>query len=163
MEVYLESNEAFEGQGEFLSKFGLELRDQIEWTIAVRTFKNEIANRIYPQHINPLRPEQPAEGDLIWLPMFEKPFQIQNVKEKSIFYQFGGLPVYKIMCQYFEYSNQIFETGIEKLDNYYNLKLASNNVIDIDSKDSQAMNSELQSEGSSVVVFTNDDFEGKIF
>lgn len=38
VEVYIKNVEGFEGEGEFLSKFGLELRDQITFTIARKRF-----------------------------------------------------------------------------------------------------------------------------
>ena len=44
VEVYLKSMEGFEGDGQFLSKFGLEIRDQIVLTIARKRFDQAITS-----------------------------------------------------------------------------------------------------------------------
>ena len=38
-EVYIKNVDGFEGEGDFLSKFGLEIRDQVTFTVAIRTFE----------------------------------------------------------------------------------------------------------------------------
>lgn len=42
IEMYVKNVEGFAGDGEFLSKFNLEIRDQITFTVARRTFSNEV-------------------------------------------------------------------------------------------------------------------------
>ena len=36
-EVYVKNVDGFEGEGDFLSKFGLQIRDQATFTVAIRT------------------------------------------------------------------------------------------------------------------------------
>lgn len=112
MEAYLKSVDGFQGQGDFLSKFGLEIRDQATFTVAYRTFERH-ATRIDPALI------RPKEGDLIYLPMNNKFFEITFVEHESVFYQTGTLQVYDLKCELFEYSNERFATGIEDIDNHY--------------------------------------------
>ena len=42
--MYLKSMEGFEGDGQFLSKFGLEIRDQIVLTVARKRFDQVITS-----------------------------------------------------------------------------------------------------------------------
>ncbi len=46
VEMYIKSVDGYEGDGVFLSKFGLEIRDQVTFTIAKRTFIDEVGNSI---------------------------------------------------------------------------------------------------------------------
>lgn len=110
IEMYVKNVEGFEGEGNFLSKFNLEIRDQITFTVANRTFESEV-----------LRFEQgfvrPREGDLVYFPLNQKVFQIKFVDQKPVFYQLGALQMYDLKCELFEYSNEIFNTGIQEIDN----------------------------------------------
>jgi len=109
IEIYIKSIEGFGGQGSFMSKFGLEIRDQIVFTIAKRTFENEIKEA----ESSLLRPR---EGDLIYFPLNKKVFDIKYVENKPYFYQLGELQMYDITCELFEYSNEKFTTGIAEID-----------------------------------------------
>ena len=62
--MYIRSVDGFEGEGDFLSKFGLEIRDQMTLSVAVRAFENEVTAT---QNIS-----RPREGDLIFFPLNEK-------------------------------------------------------------------------------------------
>jgi hypothetical protein len=42
IDMYIRSYESYEGDGQFLSKFGLEIRDQVTFNVSVRNFMNEI-------------------------------------------------------------------------------------------------------------------------
>ena len=42
MEMYIKNVDGFEGEGDFLSRFGLQIRDSITFTIAIRTFNKEV-------------------------------------------------------------------------------------------------------------------------
>ena len=39
IEMYIKTVEGFEGQGDFISKFGLQINDQITFTVAKRRFR----------------------------------------------------------------------------------------------------------------------------
>lgn len=112
MEVYVKSVDGFEGEGDFLSKFGLQIRDQATFSLAYRTFERH-ATRIDPSLT------RPKEGDLIYMPMNDKFFKIMHVEHESVFYQSGSLQVYDLRCELFEYSNERFETGVEGIDNHF--------------------------------------------
>jgi hypothetical protein len=109
VELYIKSVDGFTGDGNFMSKFGLQIRDQVVFSIAQRTFNQEVVNIT-----NQLRPN---EGDLIYFPLNKKCFQIKFVNKFEMFYQFGALQTYELTCELFEYSNEQFNTGITEIDN----------------------------------------------
>lgn len=108
VEMYIKSVDGFEGDGTFLSKFGLEIRDRVTFTIARRVFEDEISSEN-----EQLRPN---EGDLIYFPLNKKCFQIKYVEKFSMFYPLGTLPTYDLQCELFEYGGEAFNTGIDELD-----------------------------------------------
>lgn len=112
MEMYVKSVDGFQGEGDFLSKFGLQIRDQATFTVAMRTFERYVT-RLDPDII------RPKEGDLIYLPLNKKFFKIMHVEHESVFYQSGALQVFDLKCELFEYSNERFETGRDEIDLYY--------------------------------------------
>ena len=109
VEMYIKSIDGFEGDGTFVSNFGLEVRDQITFTVSRRRFQDL-------NFENDKRDKEPLEGDLIWFPMTNKLFEIQFVDHESVFYQLGKLPVYDLSCELFEYSDEDIDTGIEDID-----------------------------------------------
>jgi hypothetical protein len=109
IEMYIKSIDGFGGDGSFLSKFGLEIRDQVQFSVAQRVF----ANTITSSNSSILRPR---EGDIVYAPMLKRIFEIKNVDNRAEFYPLGTLPVFGMTCEVFEYSNEIFKTGIEDLD-----------------------------------------------
>lgn len=108
VEIYIKNVMGFGGQGDFFSKFGVEIRDQTTLLMARRTFADEIG-----QHTQAVRPN---EGDLIYFPLNKKCFQIRFVEHESIFYPLGALQLYEMNCELFEYSSERFSTGIPEID-----------------------------------------------
>ena len=109
IDMYIKSVDGFSGDGNFYSKFaGLEIRDQIVFSVARRTFQSEVAD-----YTNQLRPN---EGDLIYFTMNKRLFQIKYVNKYEIFYQVGNLTTWELTCELFEYSNETLSTGIEEID-----------------------------------------------
>jgi hypothetical protein len=91
-----------------MSKFGLEIRDQVVFSIAQRTFNREIGMYI------PLT--RPREGDIVFFPLNNKCFQIKYVNKFEMFYQLGALQTWELTCELFEYSDELFNTGIPEID-----------------------------------------------
>jgi hypothetical protein len=109
VEMYIKNVEGFEGEADILSRFNVEIRDQMTLTLARRVFENEIGNSTGDS--------RPLEGSLIYFPLNKKIFQIKFVEHESIFYQMGSLQVYDLVCELFEYSNERLNTGIAEIDN----------------------------------------------
>lgn len=98
IEMYPKQIDAFGGEGDFLSKFGLQVRDQVTLCVAKRTYEKLIASADSSR-------KRPMEGDLIWLNFCKKLFEITFVEPESIFYQGGALQVYEVRCELFEWTN----------------------------------------------------------
>ena len=111
-EVYIKNVDGFEGEGDFLSKFGLQIRDSITFTVAIRTFE-QYGTREQDTRLRPL------EGEMIWMPLNQKMYKIQHVEHESVFYQTGALQVYDMRCELAEYSGETFDTGYYEIDNYF--------------------------------------------
>lgn len=106
IEMYVKSVDGFEGEGDFISRFGLEIRDQMTLSVARRRWNNlEI-----PDYV------RPKEGDLIFLPLNKKIYEIRFVEHESVFYQFGQLPIFDLTCELFTYDDQTIDTGIDEID-----------------------------------------------
>ena len=59
---------------------------------------------------------RPNEGDIIYMPLMNSFFEIQFVQDQEPFFQLGQLPVYKLRCTRWEYSNEKLDTGIAAID-----------------------------------------------
>lgn len=149
MEMYIKSVDGFQGEGDFLSKFGLQIRDQIVFTVAIRTFEQH-ATRNQPELIRPL------EGDLVYMPMNRKFFKVMHVEHESVFYQTGALQVYDLKCELFEYSNERFQTGNPIIDEQFaNYETASITALDdLFDVDPLAQNLSFEEKGNEIVDFT---------
>ena len=115
LEMYVKNVDGFEGEGDFLSKFGLEIRDEMTLTIAQRRFQEEVDNSVIPTN-DTTGIARPAEGDLIYFPLNGKIFEVKFVEHEAIFYQMGSLQTYDLRCELFEYSHQELNTGITDID-----------------------------------------------
>lgn len=127
VEFYIKSVDGFTGDGNFMSKFGLQIRDQAVFSIAQRVFSAEVGT-ITSQI-------RPNEGDLIYFPLNQKCFKIMYVKKQEFFYPLGTLPTWEVTVELFEYGNEKFNTGIPEID-----KLQTNfslNILDYAMRDEQ--------------------------
>ena len=107
IEMYLENTEGFEGEGDLFTKFGVEIRDEATFIVARKRWSQTVASSS-----NAITVLRPKEGDLIWLTLSNKLFEIMHVEHESPFYQLSNLPTYKMRCQLFEYSGEDLDTGI---------------------------------------------------
>ena len=117
VEMYIENVDAFEGEGDLLSKFGVEIRDQATFVVAKRRWERQVGT--YAGGMNNIAAHggiRPMEGDLLFLPMTQSLFEIKFVEHEQPFYQLQNLPVYKLQAELFEYSDEILDTGIDAID-----------------------------------------------
>ena len=119
IEMYVKTVDGFEGEGDFISRFGLEIRDQVVFSVARRRFDN----------LDITEQDRPREGDVIFLPLNKKLYEIRFVEHESMFYQFGKLPIFDLTCELFQYDSQEIDTGIADIDkvedeNAYAINLA---------------------------------------
>jgi hypothetical protein len=111
IEMYVESVDGFEGDGKLITKFNLEIRDQMTLVVSVRRF-NELVGRFG----TPTVQVRPQEGDLIYMPKTKGLFMIKFVEDKKPFFQLNNTPTYKLIVELFEYNNQMIDTGIDEID-----------------------------------------------
>jgi len=159
-ESYVKNVDGFEGEGDFLSKFGLQIRDQVTFSVANRTFEKYVTR----ENNDIVRPR---EGDLIFFPLNSKMYEIKNVEHESVFYQSGALQVFDIVCELIEYSNQIFRTGRDNVDAYFDdiitdtyTNVGANNastLVGLANTDPIARNLFYEREGDSIIDFTEID------
>lgn len=153
-EVYIKNIDGFEGEGDFLSKFGLEIRDQVTFTVAIRTFEK------YVTRTNQTK-VRPRENDLIWLPLNEKMYKITYVEHESVFYQAGKLQVYDIKCELMDYSNERFDTGRYEIDHYFDDVNSTTTYVqtleDVANNDTFSQNFDFEQEADDILDFSEID------
>jgi len=113
VEMYIANTDGFEGEGNLLSKFGLEIRDTATFVVSKRRF-----SQLVEIDANAIREERPREGDLIYLPLSKGLFEIRFVEHEKPFYQLSQLPTYELQCELFEYSAEKFTTGVKDVDRF---------------------------------------------
>jgi hypothetical protein len=152
MEVYVKSVDGFQGEGDFLSRFGLQIRDQAVFTVAIRTFERNVTN-INPDLV------RPKEGDLIYFPLNNKFFKIMHVEHESVFYQTGALQVFDLKTELFEYSNERFETGVIDIDTFFDAYKTSDvtSLATLKTRDPIAKNVDFEDEKNDIIDFTEID------
>ena len=118
IEAYLSNYDGYSGSGDILTKFGMQLKDEVTLIISKEKFEDFISpflsNIPAAQNTTSLRPR---EGDLIWFPLGERLFEIKFVEHEQPFYQLGKTYVYELQCELFEYSDRsIIDTSISDID-----------------------------------------------
>jgi len=106
--IYIENVMGFKGDGEFMGKFGIEIRNRVVFSISQSVFAMEIGMSVGIG--------RPNEGDLIYFPLNDKCFQIKYVEKFEMFYAAGALYVWQMECELFEYSGERMATGIPSID-----------------------------------------------
>ena len=104
IEMYLKSTEGFGGEGDLVSKFGLDVRDEVIFTVHRDRF--ELATDM----------SKPLEGDLIYLPINKGLFEIKFVEHEQPFYQSGKNYSFDITCELFQYAEEQLDTGVSEID-----------------------------------------------
>ena len=114
MEAYLLNYEGFEGQGDILSKFGVQTTDAVTFVVSKERYEDFVSPFLGTDVEVTTRPE---EGDLIYLPLDNTMFEIKYVEAKKPFYQLNQLYVYTLSCEVMDYAlDENIDTGIESVD-----------------------------------------------
>lgn len=142
IESYLENVDGFGGDGELMSKFGLEIRDTATFVMVRNRWDDVVAagrsNTI-------VLPNRPAEGDILYMPLTQSYFEIKRVEAHDPFYQLGKLYVYKLQCELWQYSSEELNTGVVEID-----KLETTKSLSLDNYDL------LLESGDKLMLNTND-------
>lgn len=109
IECYLVNFDGYDGQNEFMSKFGLEIRSSTNVVITRRSFKRHVGIFEYPR-----------EGDLLYIPVLERLFEIKHSDPDINYHQLGrkaSKPFYwELRLEQFKYSQENIDTGIDGID-----------------------------------------------
>ena len=145
IEMYIKNTQGFEGQGDFLSKFNLEIRDQITFVMSRKRWEQvsneklltEVGYNIQLEESNTkawansvaLRLEnggtegyqttspRPFEGDWIYFPLNKKLYEVKFVEHEQVFYQHGKLYTYELTCELVDRMGAIdIATGNTEID-----------------------------------------------
>lgn len=113
IEMYLENVTGMDGEGDFISKFGLEIRDELTVLVSRRRFKFTVPNM-----------ERPREGDIIYFPFIRNFFEITFVEhenDQAMFHTLGrgrggNVYLYALKLKQYVFSNEIVSTGVSEID-----------------------------------------------
>jgi len=113
IEMYLENVSGMEGDGDLISKFGLEIRDEVTLLVSRRRFQFTIPELV-----------RPREGDLIYIPLVQNFMEITFVEHENnqaMFYTLGrgrggNVYVYALRLKQFVFSNEQIQTGTAEVD-----------------------------------------------
>jgi hypothetical protein len=111
IEMYFENVEGYEGEKEIMSKFGLQMNEDVTFVVARRRFEQLVSH-----DSNLIVKTRPNEGDLVYFPKVKKIFEISFVDHDDPFYQVHNIPAFKLKCKTFEYSSEDLDTGITEID-----------------------------------------------
>ena len=111
IEMYFENIEGYEGEKEIMSKFGLQMQEDVTFVVARRRFEQLVSH-----DSNLIVKTRPNEGDLVYFPKVNKMFEITFVDHDDPFYQVHNVPAFKLKCKTFEYSSEDLDTGITEID-----------------------------------------------
>ena len=109
MEMYIVNTDGFSGENELFTKFGLEIREGSNFIVTKRTF-----DKYMPSSLT----IRPREGDLLFVPVMNRIFEIKFVEEELLFFGKGlRTPyIYELRCELFRYNNEKIETGVNVID-----------------------------------------------
>lgn len=117
LEMYLSSDPLdYEGQQEFFSKFGLEIKDVVKVMVSRRTFAQRVPQNTFTR---------PREGDLIYVPFLNgtgELYEITFTEQSKDFHMLGRKQpyFYELRLEKFKYSQEIVDTGVEDIDHIVN-------------------------------------------
>ena len=106
LEMYVDNIDGFDGEGDLFTKFGVEIRDQVTFTVSKRRWQQTVM-----RYDNEITGTRPFEGDLVFTPFSKKLFQIMHVEHEQPFYQLNNLPVFKLQCELFEYNDEYIDVS----------------------------------------------------
>jgi len=121
LEMYMQNVTGFEGDGDLMTKFGVEFRDTATFIVSRRRWDEVIA-----RSGDAVLTTRPAEGDIVYFPLTKAFFEIKRVESTDPFFQVGKLYVYKLQCELMQYSSEVFDTGVSEIDS-----IASGDSLDV--------------------------------
>lgn len=103
IEMYIAGAD-FDGRGDLMAKFGMQINEQATFVANRRRFSQMTGLPL------------PREGDLVFVPMANALFEVKYVDIETPFYQLGKLHTVNLVVETFQYSQDVFDTGMDNLD-----------------------------------------------
>ena len=118
LEAYVDNYDAYSGGPNLLTKFGLQVQDEVRLIISRERFEEYITPLIEDEQ-NIKLSTRPKSGDLIWFPLDDRVYEIKNIEYAKPYYQLQNLYVYELYCELFRYEDEVIDTNIEEIDNNF--------------------------------------------
>lgn len=112
VELYLSNFQGYEGQEDFFSKFGLEIKNNVKVILSRRTFEQRVPQNTF---------SRPREGDLIYVPFlngYGEVFEITFTEQAKDFFQLGRKApyFYELSLEKYKFSQEKIDTGVYDID-----------------------------------------------
>lgn len=111
IEMYLSTAMQYDGDRDFFTKFGLEIRNEASVIVSKRSFTQRIPTNIV----------RPREGDLVYIPVINGVGNLMEITftdhTKDFFMLGRRVPYfYELKLEQYRFSQEIIDTGIEEID-----------------------------------------------
>ena len=108
LEAYVQNYEGYSGSGDILTKFGMNLKDELTLIISKERFEDFISPFLEAMNDDEIvLSSRPREGDIVYFPLGGRLFEIKFVEHEQPFYQLGKTYVYELKCELFEYEDEL--------------------------------------------------------
>ena len=112
LELYLSNSLDYDGEKEFFSKFGLEIKNNVNVIVSKRSFQQRVPQNIF---------QRPREGDLIYVPFLNGTGELYEIKfadQDKDFHTLGRrVPFfYELQLEKFKFSHELIVTGVQEID-----------------------------------------------
>ena len=117
LEAYVANYEGYGGSGDILTKFGMNLKDELTLIISKERFEDFISPFLEAASDDEIvLSSRPREGDIVYFPLGGRLFEIKFVEHEQPFYQLGKTYVYELKCELFQYEDEVLDTSIDEID-----------------------------------------------
>lgn len=112
LELYLSNALDYDGEKEFFSKFGLEIKNNVNVIVSKRSFSQRVPQNTFTR---------PREGDLIYVPFLNGTGELYEIKfadQDKDFHTLGRRVPYffELQLEKFKFSHEIIQTGVQEID-----------------------------------------------
>ena len=114
IEMMLINVMGFGDNAEFVSKFGLQITDEIIFRVSTKRWEEEVTEHSMSAKLTV--PERPNEGDLLYYPLTQNLYEIKYVGKEEPFFQFGKIQFYAITAELYQVGSDDLATGIAEID-----------------------------------------------
>lgn len=113
IEMYLSSALQYDGDRDFFSKFGLEVRNEASVIVSKRSYAQRVPQTAVAN--------RPREGDLVYIPVINgvgNLFEITFTDHTKDFFMLGRRApyFYELKLEQYRFSQEVIDTGVDEID-----------------------------------------------